>query len=295
MSEIGAVDPTAPAAAREVDLALADGGATRCRIASMPLGERPGEGGILVLIRDLSMLRKVEEHLLEAGRFATLAHLAGALAHEIRNPLNAIGLNAAALKASLGSGPDEARVKTMRESVGTIADETRRLTDLLNNYLGMLRSSSERGLVDLGDLCRRVVQLLRFTALKAQVDLVIERDKDLPPIHGVPDRLQQAILNLALNAIQATPRGGKVTLSARQENGRAVVTVADTGPGVSPDLVPDLFEAKVTTKPGGTGLGLPLVRIIAEAHGGSVTYAPAPGGGAAFTLVLPLRAAAAIA
>jgi signal transduction histidine kinase len=149
--------------------------------------------------------------------------------------------------------------------------------------------------VDLGGVCRRVSQLLRYTALKAQVDIVIETDDRLPAVRGVPDRLQQAILNLALNGIQATPRGGRVTLSARREGGRVLLTVSDTGSGVSPELIPDLFAAKVTTKPGGTGLGLPLVRIIVEANGGQVRYAPAPGGGAAFTLVLPLGEAAAIA
>jgi signal transduction histidine kinase len=279
----------------ELTLSIASGEATRCQVASVPLGGRKGEAGLLVLIRDLTMLRKVEDHLLEAGRFATLAHLAGALAHEIRNPLNSIGLNAAAVKENLGSGPEEARVRAMRESVGTIQDETRRLTDLLNNYLGLLRSSPVEGDVDLGDVCRRVAQLLRFTALKAQVDLVVQKDERLPAVRGIPDRLQQAVLNLALNAIQASPRGGRVTLSARLREGQAVLTVSDTGPGIPPELVPTLFEAKVTTKPGGTGLGLPLVRIIAEAHGGHVGYARAPEGGAAFTLVLPVGDAAAIA
>ncbi|MBZ5640409.1 MAG: hypothetical protein LAO51_16835 [Acidobacteriia bacterium] len=295
MAEIGAGGTASRTSPLEIDLPSDGGGSTRIQVTFVPLGGNGGGGGTLALIRDLTMLRKVEAHLLEAGRFATLANLAGALAHEIRNPLNSIGLNAAALKEHLVSGPDEARVRTMRESVGTIQDETRRLTDLLNNYLGLLRSSPVAGAVDLGGLCRRVIQLLRFTALKAQVDLSLEEDHRLPPVHGVPDRLQQAILNLALNAIQATPRGGRVRLSARREEGQAVLTVADTGPGVSPDLVPTLFEARFTTKPGGTGLGLPLVRIIAEAHGGCVTYAPATGGGAAFTLVLPIREAAAIA
>ncbi len=297
LSEIGrgGVVGSATPVEIDVDVAGTNGVATRCRFTSMPLGEKPGEGGALVLVRDLTMLRKVEAHLDEAGRFATLAHLAGALAHEIRNPLNSIGLNAAAVKENLGAGSDDPRVTGMRESVGTIQEETRRLTDLLNNYLGLLRSSPVEDAVDLGALCRRVSQLLRYTALKAQVDVVIETDDRLPALRGVPDRLQQAILNLALNAIQATPRGGRVTLSARREGGRVLLTVADTGPGVPPSLVPDLFEAKVSTKPGGTGLGLPLVRIIAETHGGRVSYATAPGGGAAFTLSLPVPGAAAIA
>ena len=255
----------------------------------MPLGDGRDRRGTLALIRDLTMLRRVEAHLLEAGRFATLANLAGALAHEIRNPLNAIGLNAAALKANLGFAAEHGRAGAMKESVDTIEDETRRLTDLLNNYLGLLRSSPIEGAVRLDELCRRVIQLLRYTALKAHVELVLEGGQGLPVVHGMPDRLQQAILNLALNAVQATPRGGRVTLATREAGGQAVLTVADTGPGVPDELVASLFEAKVTTKPGGTGLGLPLVRIVVEAHGGIVRYSPAPGGGAVFTVELPVR------
>ncbi len=289
LAGIASFDPHDPATAVETDLPGENGGATRIRISWMPLGDGRDRRGTLALIRDLTMLRRVEAHLLEAGRFATLANLAGALAHEIRNPLNAIGLNAAALKANLGFAAEHGRAGAMKESVDTIEDETRRLTDLLNNYLGLLCSSPVEGAVRLDDLCRRVIQLLRYTALKAHVELVLEGTKGLPPVHGMPDRLQQAILNLALNAVQATPRGGRVTLATREAGGRAVLTVADTGPGVPAELIASLFEAKVTTKPGGTGLGLPLVRIVVEAHGGIVRYSPAPDGGAVFTVELPVR------
>jgi signal transduction histidine kinase len=289
LAGIAGFDPHDPQAVVETDLPGENGGATRIQINWMPLGDGPGQGGTLALIRDLTMLRRVEAHLLEAGRFATLANLAGALAHEIRNPLHAIGLNAAALKANLGFAAEHGRVGAMKESVDTIEDETRRLTDLLNNYLGLLRSSPVEGAVRLDELCRRVIQLLRYTALKAHVELVLEGGKRLPPVHGMPDRLQQVILNLALNAVQATPRGGRVTLATREAGGQAVLTVADTGPGVPAELIASLFEAKVTTKSGGTGLGLPLVRIVVEAHGGIVRYSRAPGGGAVFTVELPVR------
>lgn len=256
-------------------------------VTRVPIETRPGVEGVLLLMRDLSMLRKVEGHLLEAGRFATLAHLAGALAHEIRNPLNSIGLNAAALKENLVSSARVSRIESMRDSVETIEGETRRLTDLLNNYLGLLRSTPVPGAVDVRDLCRRVIQLLRYSALKSRVEIGLEGADDVPPIHGVPDRIQQAILNLTLNAIQATPRGGRVTLRITVSEGAVKLTVSDTGPGLPPEIAEHVFEAKVSTKSGGTGLGLPLVRMIAEAHGGTVRYAPGPDRGASFTLTLP--------
>jgi signal transduction histidine kinase len=238
------------------------------------------------------MLRKVETHLLEAGRYAVLAHLAAGLAHEIRNPLHAIGLNAGAVQEHVNANRSSPRYLAMSEALSTIQDETRRLTDLLTNYLGLVRPSSTPGPVDLRELCRRVIRLLEYTARTAKVELVLEGDEQLPEIVGERDRLQQAILNLVLNAVQAMPDGGTVRVRTSHDAGLVRVTVLDTGPGLPPEVQEHLFDVRVTTKPGGTGLGLPLVRLIAEAHGGSIWYRSTPGEGAAFTLVIPARVAA---
>jgi signal transduction histidine kinase len=123
--------------------------------------------------------------------------------------------------------------------------------------------------------------------MKSRVELALEGDAELPAVVGVPDRLQQAVLNLVLNAIQAMPHGGRVALNTTSSGGLVRVSVTDTGPGLPQDLAEKLFDTSVTTKPGGTGLGLPVVRLIAEAHGGSVWYRSDPGHGATFTLVLP--------
>lgn len=256
-------------------------------LTEVPFETRPGASGTLVLLRDLATLRKVEAHLLEAGRFAVLAHLAGSLAHEIRNPLHSIGLNAGVVQQYVGQAPTPASAEAVRESLTTIQGETRRLTELLNNYLGLLRSTPEPSPVDVREVCRRVHQLLAYAAMKARVTIDLQGDEDVPPVYGIPDRLQQAVLNLVLNAIQAMPHGGRVAVRIASSNGLVRLTVTDTGPGLPPELGERLFDTRVTTKPGGSGLGLPLVRMIAEAHGGSVWYRSDPGKGATFTLVLP--------
>ncbi len=258
-------------------------------VTRVPLDLRPRERGVLLLLRDLATFRKVEAHLLEAGRFATLANLAGGLAHEIRNPLHSIGLNAGVVEQYLGQFPGGTSHRAVEESLRAIQDETRRLTDLLNNYLGMLRSGGEPSLVDVREVCRSVVQLLGFAALKSRVEIRLEGDEDLPLVRGVRDRIQQAILNLVLNAIQAMPGGGQVLLSTTVAAGHVRVTVTDTGPGLPEEVASGVFETRVTTKPGGSGLGLPLVRLIVEAHGGSVSCRSTPGQGAAFTMVLPVE------
>jgi signal transduction histidine kinase len=126
-----------------------------------------------------------------------------------------------------------------------------------------------------------------YTASKSRIQIRLEGEDSLPPVRGIPDRLQQAILNLVLNAIQAMPDGGTLNLRTDTSQGVVRLTVSDTGPGLAQDLADQLFDTRVTTKPGGTGLGLPLVRMIVEAHGGSVWYRSAPEHGATFTLVLP--------
>ena len=104
---------------------------------------------------------------------------------------------------------------------------------------------------------------------------------------GVANRLQQAVLNLVLNAIQAMPRGGVVTINVVPSGNVVRLTVSDTGPGLPQELSDQLFDTRVTTKAGGSGLGLPLVRMITEAHGGGVWYRSNPGEGASFVMVLP--------
>jgi signal transduction histidine kinase len=278
---------------RELSLQLADGTEAPAKVTCLPFESGPGEFGRLILIRDLAALRRVETHLLESSRYAVLAHLAAGLAHEIRNPLHSIGINAGVVETYVHRPPDDRTRRAMSESLRSVQDETRRLGDLLNNYLGMVRPDQGPQAVDLRDLARKVVQLLGSTASSGGVHLILGGEESLPLVQGTSDRLQQAILNLALNGIQATPRGGEVRIETAHAGDHVEVRVSDTGPGVPEDLRDRLFGIRVTTKPGGSGLGLPLVRLIAESHGGSIRYEPCEGErGARFTLSLPVVRAA---
>ncbi len=270
----------------ETVLIRADGTGVEAEVTCVPFEIRPGVTGKLFLLRDLATLRKVESHLLEAGRFAVLAHLAAGMAHEIRNPLHSIQINASVIEQYVADGED-APTRALRDSAVTIRAEAQRLAELLNHYLGLMRSDDEATLVDLRELCRRVVRLVSYAARQSRVELRLEGEIAPPPVEGIPDRLQQAILNLVLNAIQAMPEGGTVTLRTSSSPGVVRLTVSDTGPGLPPELGERVFDTRVTTKSEGSGLGLPLVRWIVEAHGGSVWYRSEPGRGAAFTIVLP--------
>lgn len=285
-----AAEHAPPGVPREIRIVQPNGRHAVARVTRVPVPGDRGRGSVLVLLRDLDALRRVEAHLLDTGRFAVLAHLAAGLAHEIRNPLHAIQLNAGVVEQYAGrAGKDAVAV---RESISTVKDEAQRLTDLLNNYLGLVRPGDGEEPVDLRDLARKVIQLVRYTAVKSGVEVRLDGAENLPMVRGHAGRLQQAILNLVLNAIQAMPDGGAVTIRTEASDTTVRLSVSDTGPGLPPQLADRLFDTRVTTKPEGSGLGLPLVRLIVEAHGGGVWYHAARGEGASFTLAFPVAGAA---
>ncbi len=152
-------------------------------------------------------------------------------------------------------------------------------------------------LIDCGALVRQAVDLVRADAHRRKVQLVEDGDGGEPALcHGDAGLLTEAIVNLLLNGIQACDRlppqaPRKVTVSVRLDGPSLVVRIVDTGPGVSPDAAPRLFEPFFTTREGGTGLGLPIARRVAEGHGGTLTVENAPQGGAQATLALPVSKA----
>ena len=272
----------------ELRLAQAAGGETQVGVTRVPFEGAPGERGTLLLLRDHDALQEVEGRLVEAGRFATLAHIAAGLAHEIRNPLHAIGLNAEVVGQYLDAPAGDRRKRAAtEESLRAVKDETRRLTDLLNNYLGLVRPERSASSVNLAALCRKVRQLLAYSAAQAGVRIELELDPELPAIDGFASRLQQAVMNLVLNAIQAMKDGGTVRLRVAAVDDDVEIVVEDDGPGLPDDLQDGIFVLRATTKPEGSGIGLPLVRRVVEAHRGSIDYAPGPEGGARFRIRLP--------
>jgi signal transduction histidine kinase len=235
-----------------------------------------------------------------AERNAEIGSMTAGLAHEIRNPLSTIVLNAdlAAEEVRESALPPESR-EPLERRLGTLARETRRLKDILEDFLrfaGRLRL--DRTPVDLGKLVEEFADFHLPQALAAGVTQSVE----VPPGPTVAeidaDHVKQVLLNLVLNAVQAMqaqpadrPRKLTLRLARGVAPGRppeALLTVEDTGPGIDPRRHESIFRPYLTDKPGGTGLGLALSRRIAEAHGGRLEIDSAPGRGSCFTLRLPL-------
>jgi two-component system NtrC family sensor kinase len=240
------------------------------------------EGGAVVVWKDVTEEREVTRRLLQAEKMAAVGQLAGGVAHEINNPLGGI-LAFAQLMLQ-----DE-RPEADREYLKLIQDAAVRAKRIVESLLRFSRRprDDERGEVDLARLAEDALFLMQ-SQMKGQVEIVRELEPALT--NGNGNQIQQIIVNLLVNALQAIGNKGRITIGAGPgQPGRVQLAVSDDGPGVPPEIAGRIFEPFFTTKPEGqgTGLGLSICYRIAEEHGGSIHYEPAPEGGASFVLDFP--------
>jgi signal transduction histidine kinase len=237
--------------------------------------------------RALQDLRDAQQRVIESEKMAVLGTFASGLAHEVRNPLNSMGLQLAILERRIRRlEPD--RSKEMSEITGIIRDEIQRLDSLVGDFL--MFSRTNRLHFREGSLEAVVDEVVRLVEPEAQKNGVsVRRQSFGEPIADVRmdvEKMKQVVLNLVRNAMEAMPEGGTVHVETGGVDGRARVVVQDTGPGLPPGL--DIFQIFVTTKAKGTGLGLSIVQQIVMQHGGEITASSEPGKGARFELTLPV-------
>ncbi len=221
-----------------------------------------------------------------------LARLLGRLAHEIRNPLSSLDSHVQLLDEDLAT-----LAPKMREQMGprleVIRGELHRLESIVGQFL-RLAGPSELDLeaVDIPKLVQHVCELLRAEAGARQIEIATDIQPDLPQVVADPVRLTQALMNLVINAMQAVERDGRIEVAGGLTDGSLWLHVRDTGPGIPPEKLTSIFDPYFTTKAEGSGLGLWIAQQIVSAHGGRLTAQNAPGGGALFSLSLPVRLAA---
>jgi len=248
--------------------------------------------------RDITERRTLVAQLLQAQKLESLGTLSSGIAHDFNNILGVIAGHASLLEESLG---DPALV---RKRIHAIAKSSARGADLVKQLLTFARKSDVQiRRINIGDVVDEVIRLLRETLPKS-IDVVDARGGTLPPVDADPTQVHQVLLNLCLNAKDAMPEGGTLSIGAGRESGEhcrarypnaaaaeyAVLTVADTGSGMDPETQRRMFEPFFTTKgrDRGTGLGLSMVFGIMETHGGFVTVESAPGRGSTFRCFFPL-------
>jgi signal transduction histidine kinase/putative methionine-R-sulfoxide reductase with GAF domain len=236
-------------------------------------------------------LKGAQRRLVQNEKMVLLGTFASGLAHEIRNPLNSIGLQLSILERRIAKL--ESSVSTeLAELAGVIRGEIRRLDALVGDFLLFSRTNRlQYQQCDLEQLTDQVLRLLRPEARQTNVALRRQRlsAQAIPVLTMDPEKMKQVVINLVRNAIEALPAGGVVTIETGVVEHQARLVVRDDGPGIPPGL--DIFQLFVTTKPRGTGLGLSLVQQIVVEHGGEVSAQNAAGSGAVFTVSLPLAPA----
>lgn len=222
-----------------------------------------------------------------AEYFATLGELAAGLAHEIRNPLAGIAGVVEVISSDLPSNsPARNVVKDVRVQLTQV---NHILTDLLQTvrpYPPDMRRS------DLNATVEHSVMLARQQALSKPIDIVFEKDSDLPEIEHDSNQIHQALINLLLNAIQAIDGQGRITVEIGARSQGASISISDTGRGISPEHLASIFRPFYTTKGNGTGLGLSLARRIVEEHQGRIDVTSVVGKGSRFVVALPLSQSA---
>jgi signal transduction histidine kinase len=237
----------------------------------------------------LTRLQAAQEKLVEAERMATVGRLSLKVAHEVRNPIAAIELNAELLgdivQERPGSHMDEATAL-----VGAIREQVSALDALTEEYLAFARFPKPQFEEDsINDMVAAVADFVRPLAQRQGITVTVATDSAVPPMNFDRSLLRQAVLNLIKNGLEALSEGGTLGVTTAVVDDTVEISVRDTGPGISPEVGRRLFEQFFTTKPQGTGLGLSITRQIAEEHGGRMRWTSAPGEATTFTIALPLK------
>jgi signal transduction histidine kinase len=228
-------------------------------------------------------LERAQQQLIQGERLAALGELAAVVAHEVRNPLGVIFNSLGSLRRIVRPRGDA------RMLFDIVEEEAERLNRIVGDLLDFARPSTPELRPE---QLERVVEDAVGVALGQQASgimLARELDPAVPPVTMDARLVRQAVLNVAVNAVQAMPRGGRITVRTRREGAAALLEIEDTGAGIPEEVRERIFEPFFTTKASGTGLGLAVVKRIVEGHGGTVSVRSAPGAGTVFALRFPLE------
>ena len=232
-----------------------------------------------------SAIEEREHKLIRSERLATVGRMAAHITHEIRNPLASLGLNVELLGDEVGADNQEAR-----KLVTSIGKEVDRLSDITETYLRFVRLPKPKlEREDLGAIATSVLEFAGSELTLAGITWNIDVEPGLPDVVADESQLRQALLNLLRNAKEAMPSGGHILLAVGQAaEGHVRLVLADSGAGIAPENLVNIFEPFFSTKAKGTGLGLALVQQIVGEHGGRIEVDCPPGGGTRFTILLPV-------
>jgi signal transduction histidine kinase/HAMP domain-containing protein len=249
--------------------------------------------GVMIVARDVGALGAVESTIKYSRKLAALGRLTSGVAHEVKNPLNAMTIHLELLKGKLSprTKPGEAPPPSdpALDHVAIIGNEIKRLDQVVQGFLKFMRPEDLRlQPVEVDALLKEIAKIVEPDAASSGVRVQVECPVSVPDVQGDPGSLRQALLNLSINACQAMTHGGLLRLTARAASRRRVeITVEDTGSGIKPTELPRIFDLYFTTKDGGSGIGLSMVYRTVQMHDGEIEVQSTVGTGTTFRILLP--------
>lgn len=280
----GALDRETEAREVQVRVQL---GERRCELLCHPLtifDSQQQYMGQVLLISDVTEIRSLEQRMRENERLAAVGRMAGGVAHEVRNPLSSIKGLALLLKNKFPAGSKE------QDTAELLIQETERMNRTITEMLSFTRPSVlNMKRVDLKQLLEKSRFLIEAEAAENRIAICLQAAEGLQPVLGDADRLQQVIMNVLINGMQAMHEGGTLTMGLKNgtDPGMVELRITDTGSGIAPDLLNQIFYPYFTTKQGGTGLGLAISQKIIIDHGGTIALESEPGKGSTVLIELP--------
>jgi PAS domain S-box-containing protein len=275
----------------ELELRLARSGQAggyrwvHCRANRM---EHQGREALLLLLLDISRARELEHMLRVQDKMASLGRVAAGIAHEIRNPLSGVTMYLSALE---GLAEADCTPEEVRRIAGRIRRAAGRIEAVMKRVLDFSRPAAPRlAWVSVNRVIREVIELSQVTLRKSRVEVTTDLAPELPLCHADAQLLEQVLMNLVTNAVQALaeaegPR--RIEIASGLSGGSVVIRVADSGPGVPPEAGERIFDPFFTIKKDGSGIGLALSQRIVSDHGGRLTAGVSRWGGAEFTIEMP--------
>ena len=270
----------------EIVLATKDGQRVEAEAHAIMVEPHVPGSALRLWLRDVTERNRMSRQVQQAQKLAAVGQLSAILAHEVRNPLNAMELYLTLLERRAGDTTGDLRENMMR-AIGNIRSEVTRLNELVNDFLLLARPGDlRRSARPVHAIIDEVLQLEALRAERQGVRIEREYDADLPPAQVDPDKIKQALINVVSNALDVMPEGGTLRVRTCHSNGNVRIEVSDTGPGIPSGV--NVFELFFTTKSRGTGMGLNIVEGIIQQHGGHVDVSSTEGEGTTLALEIPL-------
>ena len=246
---------------------------------------------IVTIIEDVSERKRFSDEVLRSKTLSTLGAFTAELAHEIKNPLNAMHIQMALLERAIQEIPkiSEISKKDLLETVSVVQKELIRLNEFVEECLHFSKTGElNKSYVDIYEILNEIVSLLTPQAQLNGIQVELEVHSALPKIKVDRDKIKQAILNIMINGVEAMPDGGKLRVSVKRNGNEILISCQDTGPGIPDEVKDKIFDLFYTTKDGGTGIGLSFAQNIIQAHGGVIRLEQTHKG-SKFVIAIPIN------